>query len=376
MDPIYRLLGITAYSTEAASRTSGNGIPVNWLFMILLGFFCAITIKEAVDVKRNEGEPIKTNIRQISADHEGRYITITGEFFEEGSLVKADKNGKPKDESEAFIPLVDPEKKNSIYVKVDSDEDLKGVLVIQDPNEIVPPDSKLTKTLSISGMLRRMDSDLKKKASFSSPLGTALLNDQHMLVAQQKPNGFAMYVAIASALAAIILIMLFVVLKRYVIFRPEPRPRHGVDLPAIAPGSDEKFDLRVTAQFQLDDRVRQRFHRVPAVVAELESGDMALLANVDASVDFMGTKTEDRSGIWAAVIAKGSLSQPEFGTLYFGLTAYPAFRIRYTDGLKKSPASAILASTSVAGRERVREALYEPRPAPAAIVPPTSTMSS
>src|SRR5687767_3717005 len=144
MDPIYRLLGIAAYSTEAASRTSGNGIPVNWLFMILLGFFCGITINEALEVKRNEGEPIKTTIRQISPDHVGRYITLTGAFFEEGSLVKADKNGKPKDESEAFIPLVDPEKKNSIYVKVDSDDDLGGVLVILDPNKTLAPDAKLS----------------------------------------------------------------------------------------------------------------------------------------------------------------------------------------------------------------------------------------
>jgi hypothetical protein len=371
MDPIYRLLGIAAYSTEVASRTSGNGIPVNWLFMILLGFFCGITIKEAVDVKRNEGEPIKTSVREISPDHVGRYITLTGAFFEEGSLIKADKYGKPKDESEAFIPLVDPEKQKSIFVKVDSDDDLSGVVVILDPSESIAPDAKLSRTINISGVLRRIDNDLKKKASLSSPLGTTALNDQHMLVAGPKPKGFAMYVAIASALGAVVLIMLFVVLKRYVIFRPQPRPRHGVDLPAIAPGSQEKFDLRVTAQFQLDDRVRQRFHRVPAVVAELQSGDMALLANVDASVDFMGAKTEDRSGIWAAVIAKGTLSQPEFGTLYFGLTAYPAFRIRYTDALKKTPATAILASTTVAGRERVREALYDPRATPAPVATPT-----
>jgi hypothetical protein len=375
MDPIYRLLGITAYSTEAASRTSGNGIPVNWLIMNFLGIFCGITINEALEVKRNEGDPISTTIGQAGS-FEGRYITLTGSFYPEGWLVKVDKKGKPMDE-EGFMPLVDLQRRNAIYVMLDEKDYLDRVIRPVKAGDMPLGDSKFTAPLHVSGMLRTIDSDLSKDARLNSrPIGDARVDDQHMLVAQQKPGKFAMWVAIASVLALLILLMLCAVLKRYVIFRPQSPPRHGIDLQAIAPNPDEKIDLRVTAKFYLDDKLRQRFHRVSSVIADLENGDTALLANVDASVNWMGTKTEDRSGIWAAVIAKGTLSEPQYGILYFGLTAYPAFRIRFTDPIRKTAATAILASTTAAGRERIRQALYEPRPAPAATVPSATAVSS
>ena len=62
MNPFYRLLGLTAGLTERASRTRGNGIPMNWMVLVLLGVFLALPIHEAIEVKTNEGDPVKATI--------------------------------------------------------------------------------------------------------------------------------------------------------------------------------------------------------------------------------------------------------------------------------------------------------------------------
>jgi hypothetical protein len=369
MTLIYRLLGVTAYLTERASRTRGNGIPVNWLILILLGFVCAMAAHQAIEVKKNEGNPIKTTIAEATAtdQYKDRYITVTGSFVPEHTLVKTDKNGKPRNEKVGYVPLIDAKGRNEIFVEMHQDDTPDDAVapLTRGTNVNLPATLPGTTPLAnVTGMLRSLDSDLKKDLRMNSrPFQGARLDDQYMLVATGKPRNFALWAALAAALGLSVLLMLFVIAKRYVIFRSQPEPRGGLDLPAIAPDPNQQFDLRVTAHFYLDQKLRQRFQRVPSIVAELENGDMALLANVDASQYFMGTKTQDRAGIWAAVISKATLSPPEAGTLYFGLTAYPAFRIRYTDPIRNAPAVAILASTTPAGRQRVRQALYEPQPA-------------
>ena len=50
--------------------------------------------------------------------------------------------------------------------------------------------------------------------------------------------------------------------------------------------------------------------------------------------------------------------------LAIGLAAFPAFRIHYTDAIKNTPATAILASKTFEGLGRIRRSLYEPHLTP------------
>jgi len=370
MSLLYRFLGVAAYVTERASRTRGNGVPMNWLILVLLGFFLAWPIHEAIEVKNNEGDPIHASITDATNSDKllDRYIIVTGQLHPEESVTETE-NGKVKDEDISWVPLIDPEGRKAIYIKTNINEPNRGVISRVEGSQSsfgAPP------RVSVSGMLRKIPTDLQSAVHASStPIGGISMNSQYMIVAGSKPSGLYLWLAVAIAIAIPILLMLLVIFKRYIVFRPVPSIGRGIDR-FPPPPTQEPLDLRTTARFVLQENIRKLFHRVPSVLAQLESGDMAILANVDASSSFMGRVTKNRAGIWAAVIRNQTLSSPEYGTLYFGLTAYPAFRIRYTDGVNSKPATAILASLTPEGLQHIRQALYEPHLLPASPIEPQS----
>jgi len=376
MNLAYRILGLTANLTERASRTRGNGVPMNWMFLLLLGFFLAWPIHEAIEVKTNEGDPIKTTIANATSSDKllDRYITVTGQLHPDQAVTETE-NDKVKDKNITWLPLIDKATQGGIYVKTDITQPNRGVISRLEGSQksfAGPPQ------VAVSGMLRKIDKGLQAAVrSTAEPIDGVNLNYEYILVAGSKPSGFYLWVAIAAAIAIPILLMLLVIFKRYVIFRPDPSVVAGIDLNAPPLLSQEPIDLRTTARFIFEGNVRKRFHRVPSGIAQTESGDMAILANVDASSHFMGRMTKNRAGIWAAVIRHDSLSPPEYGKLYFGLEALPAFRIRYTDAINNAASTAILASKTPEGLQRIRQALYEPHltpsppePAPAAAPQP------
>src|SRR5438552_2788075 len=316
MNPLYRLLGLTAYLTERASRTRGNGVPVNWLLLLVLGFILAWPIHEAIEVKINQGDPIHTTITEATNSNKflDRYIVLTGQLHPEKSHTET-VNDKVKDENISWVPLIDPQLRRGIFVKTDISQPNRGVISRVEGSQGsfgAPP------RVSVSGMLRQIPHDLQTAVRIgTNPIEGISPSSEYMIVAGSKPSGFHFWVALAALLSIPLLLMLYVMFKRYIIFRPDPAVGRGIDPNPPPPTSQEPIDLRTTARFVLQENVRRLFHRVPSMIAQLESGDMAILANVDASSHFMGQRTKNLAGIWAAVIRNDTLSPPEYGTLYF-----------------------------------------------------------
>ena len=125
----------------------------------------------------------------------------------------------------------------------------------------------------------------------------------------------------------------------------------GADLASLsAPAPESGYDIRATGRFVLDEKNAQRFLDVPAGMGTLQTGEMAVVANVDASSNFMGITTEKRAGLWALLVEPGSLARPERGTLYLGLAARPAIRFQYRSAATHQSEAAILTSSTAAGR--------------------------
>src|SRR5213075_2052441 len=218
MNPIYRLLGLFASLTERASRTRGNGIPMNWLVLVLLGFFMVWPIHEAIEVKTNEGDPIKTTIAQALASDKllDRYITVVGQLHPDQAVTETE-NDKVKDKNISWLPLIDVPNKAGIYVKTDITEPNRGVIARVEGSQrnfAGPP------KVSVSGMLRKIEKDLQAAVrNTSEPIDGVNLNYEYILVAGSKPSGFYLWLTFAAALAVPILLMLLVIFKRYIIFR-------------------------------------------------------------------------------------------------------------------------------------------------------------
>jgi hypothetical protein len=146
------------------------------------------------------------------------------------------------------------------------------------------------------------------------------------------------------------MLMAVTFMKRYVVFRKTgiPQTIATVAPPALPntppplPGQEPEFDLRVTGFFRLDEKNAQRFLNVPAALARLDSGEVALISNIDASNKFFGVTTTERVGHWAILMPPASLQKPTFGYLYDGLAERPAFRLNYTDAVNGTRSEAIL----------------------------------
>src|SRR5712672_1101987 len=226
MNVPYRLLGLTAGLTERASRTRGNGIPMNWLLLVLLGIFLALPIHEAIEVKTNEGEAIKTTIADATSSEKllDRYITVIGQLHPDQSVTETE-NDKVKDKNITWLPLVDVAGQAGIYVKTDITEPNRGVISRVEGSE---KNFAGRPKVSVSGMLRKIDKDLQAAVrTTAEPIDGVNLNYEYILVAGAKPSGFYLWIALAVAILIPILLMLFVIFKRYIIFRPDPSLAHG-----------------------------------------------------------------------------------------------------------------------------------------------------
>lgn len=173
--------------------------------------------------------------------------------------------------------------------------------------------------------------------------------------------------AIEGVMLICLLLFLITFCSRYVVFRkaaasvPSLAAVSAGSTPAATPSSEylETFrDLHVTGQFVLDAQTAQRFLEVPAAAKIVETGDIALLSKINASLTMYETiMLKERVGIWYLMMKRTGLRSLEPGRLYFGLTARPALRVGYTDAISLQPASAIFTFIDDVQRRSFADAL-------------------
>jgi hypothetical protein len=222
---------------------------------------------------------------------------------------------------------------------------------------------------AIRGMLRALPIELKDHVKAQGIQVEGVRMDTGvMLVAGERPARLWLWLILAALGAILLGLMLLAVVLRYVVFRAEREtPALADDVPPVEPSA---VDLRVSGKFRLNDKVRQRFLDASSVVAEMESGDKGLLANINASRTMYGHVTENRAGMWGILIAAGTLAPPEYGTFYSSEKPRPAMRIRFTDAAREKRATAILSFATPAARDAVRATLYAPPLPPEAVTTP------
>jgi hypothetical protein len=237
---------------------------------------------------------------------------------------------------------VDAVQKYAMYVQVDKDAS---------HDDVARPGA-------LSGMLRTLDRELKDHAASQGLKAEGVRIDTAvMLVAGERPARLWLWLTLATLSAAVILLMLWAVFTRYIVFRPGPTPALPADVPPVDPAA---IGMRVSGKFRLNEKVRQRFLDTPSTLAEMESGDRGLLAQVNASVSFYGHVTENRSGVWGVLIKSGTLEPPRYGEMYAGSRPRPAMHLRFIDAATGKRSSAVLSFATTDARDAVRAALYAP----------------
>jgi hypothetical protein len=349
MDLPYRILGSFAWASEGISRSRVNGLGLNWWIMLAVGLFTGFAGYESYESIHNRAGARDVTVAQAVADKEllDTFVRLTGGNLVVDGALSQQKDGD-KSDGPIWVPIVDDGKKYAMYVQLD-----KGV----EPGDVSKD--------AIRGMLRPLTNDLKDHVAAAGLRADGVrLDTGVMLVAGERPARLWLWGTLTLLSGLVILLMLLPIVLRYVVFR-----RHGAT-PALAaevpPVDPTAIGLRVSGKFRLNDKVRERFLDTPAVVAEMESGDRGLLANINASRTMYGHVTENRAGMWAILIRSGTLDPPEYGSMYCGSKPRSAMRLRFTDAATNKRASAVLSFATDAGRDAVRAALYAPPAEPAA----------
>jgi hypothetical protein len=343
---VYRALGLVALWSERMSRTRGNGIPMNWwvmLIFVMCLFGVGTQVREAM---LNDSDTPHLTLAEAANrdDLLDRRVAVKGKLALEHALTFHKTGDDAKEPDRTWVPLIDPGKKRAMYVQID----LKDV-----------PADDLREEWA-TGMLRTLDRDLKSDLMTNGREIDGIIPDgQHMIVAGERPARLWIWLPIGAVPLLALLAMLVVVPLRYTIFRPTRETWTGVDLAAAAnPAEQQPSEMRVSGRFALTPTDTQRFLNTPSAIAELETGETALVSNIDASVNQMGT-VERRAGLWVIVLAGGTLAPPEYGWLYLGLKRHPAMRLRFTDGTTHKPSRVLLSFPTTVVRDRVREVLYD-----------------
>jgi hypothetical protein len=324
MDLPYRILGSFAWASEVMSRSRVNGLGLNWWIMLGIGMFAGFAGYQTYESIHNRAGARDVTVAQAVADKEllDTFVRVTGgNLFVDGILSQGEDE---KTNGPIWVPIVDQDKKYAMYVQLE--EGVGAGDISKD---------------AIRGMLRRLTNDLKDHVAAEGIRADGVrLDTGVMLVAGERPARLWLWGTLTVLSGLVILLMLLPVVMRYVVFR-----RHGA-APALAaevpPVDPAAIGLHVSGKFRLDDKTRQRFLDTPAIVAEMESGDRGLLANVNASRTMYGHVTENRAGTWAILIRAGTLDPPDYGSMYCGSKPRPAMRLRFTDAATNKRAVAVL----------------------------------
>ncbi len=342
MTVIYEMLGSVARFSERLSHYRINFVPLNLIVMGICGAVFLFGATEARDAIVNGGKPaIRTVADVLNRKDMGRnFVTVQGELHPEAGFQQThkDRYGTSERNGDAYVVLLD------------NKED-RAILVQRSENDFENSKPAVTQ---ITGMLKPLDSDLSAKLSQEgAKIGNVYIDTEYMLIEGRQPGDAETWVGVTAFTGVLLVLFLITFCTKYVVFQ-----RSGMGTPTVAamPAGlpQQGIDLRVTGRFVLDASNARRFLNMPAGMATLENGELALFSNIDASSKFMGVTTQKRAGLWAILLQQNSLRKMELGRLYVGFKPRPAVRIHYREeSATHADATAILSFANEAERELV-----------------------
>jgi hypothetical protein len=370
MTLVYRLLGAAARIGQRLSLIRINFVPLNLALMVGLVALVLLGANETRDAVVNGNKPRVASVSEVLAhkNTERNYITVKGVLIPVAVLQKTRKSKYATEArvESSYLPMIDPLGMRALLVKWEGDQDSQA-----EPKET-----------EITGMLVPLEDGVRAKLEeMGGKIDEIPFDMEYMLVQGRAPGNGATWAGVTAVSALLLALFGITFLNKYVVFqRAAASPMAGLTStpsgstpslppvpvaptaggpPPIPTVSAPGIDLRVTGRFTLDEKNAQRFLNVPAGLVKLDTGEIALFSNIDASNRFMGFTTADRQGMWAIVLQPASLGKLETGYLYDGLAQRPAFRIHYADAYTGAASNAILSCASESEREMILSELNQ-----------------
>jgi len=290
MRAIYLLLGAFAKTDARLARMRVNFIPGNWIILGVLIYVATYFTWGAVDAFTNSSTPLAVSVAELAGDAPlQRYVRVSGEILP--AVVYRHENGSS---TEWWSPLLDTRSGNAILVKRSGNIDTSP-----------------TRAAEFTGMLRALD------ASARSRLTDDRVDRRYELVAGERPDE----PRLASVLAVLSVVVcagwMVVMARRDEIFQAD-----GSFAAPLAVIVRDPILVRATGSFRLNRNTIRHFTDITAVLS-YGNGSVLLQSKIATA--------RNQVGIWSIAAAPGSLTQGQFGFLYFGWRRRYAYRFSYQD---------------------------------------------
>lgn len=329
----YSLLGRIASVNRRLHRTRINFIPLDVALMAALGAGCLLGVHMITEARANVA-PRAVTVDDIIARRvsSGTWVTMKGLLDARVILETGSKgsNGKLSEVKARYAPLVDESTGRAVFVALPLTHDYSG-----------------TTRMAFSGMLRGLPDVAKKTVDREGGNVRGIpVELDHALMLNQEPASEAAGFWLIAFCAPVLALMLFAAAKRHTIFRKSAAT-------AMPTASTSPIEMRATGTFRLNVNDSERFVEMPVGATLLQSGEVMLLANVDASSSFFGVRTSQREGMWTLVLPHGAMGAIERGEMFFAGERRPAAQIEVGGSTAGKRQTVVLSFDSFEDRERL-----------------------
>lgn len=308
---MFRFFGMVAAVDEALRRRSMLFVPGKY---VVLAVLCSLVAAAAIALAKPEDgrEPRRVTIADLAAGlvPAGSYVTVDAHVDPSYRIevttrtFAVGRRPRVSTRRAQFLPFVDEAR-------------TAGVLLFSMPG------AAGRRPLTVTGIVRDMPTAASQTIRRESATLPTRLHPTLMLAAGEAPMP-RLEATAYLALFLTIFLSLYVAVRKPVAFREDMGPA----LPDTDPGHDGgPIDMRISATLRLASGVSRRFVEEPAIATITDRGDVALGADVDASVHLLGLRVWKRAGFWHAILPTGGIDEIMRGDVAFGLAVRPGLAV-------------------------------------------------
>lgn len=332
---VYRVLGVIAPMNQRLGQHRLNLVPANILLMLGLSGLAFVSGNSIAKVLASRRTPEPQTVERLLAKTRFAqgYVAVQGKLVPDSRLTLEGNasNGNIALADYAWVPLVDAASGDAVFVQFGADY----------------PFPANGSEVTVEGILRPVNSLVARRLKETKYVHAGIAMDRRfMLLAGRQPGSLQGPIVTATVFGLFALALVWSTFSRNVVFMPSE--------PALSGGRANLLEtlvgapLLVSARLTLDEKKRQFFTNMPAIVHRGETGEIALVSRITQTSKFYGVKTSEHSGLWILPMRPGGLTEAQTGFVFWGLKKMPATRFRYINAMTGATEQAVVAIPAAA----------------------------
>jgi hypothetical protein len=308
----FRFLGLLAALDAKLGGNSLNLYAVKLLLIFTLVVFTMAGARHLTSVGPST-DPRPVSLADLASGQVpvGTYVTVEGAIDPRYRIEMTSRSwsfGRRRVRSATstsqMLPLVDDSRRTGLL--------------------ITSPAPASSGRVSLIGTVARLPDKARDTLARDQAALPSRMHPELMLASgRREPASTGLNVALVVICGPLAALLLYVRLKRGLIFRARP-----LGDGALAHGEVREIDVRLTGRLRLGTGAARRFVEMPAQATVGDRGEVVLGQNIDASLYLYEFCLRTRIGFWSLSIQPGTLGAIVRGEIAMGNAVRPAAKVR------------------------------------------------